>query len=547
MVRGMAAGLGTLLVAGSIFGGTLAATAADGAIDVPDAGLRACLEGYVGSPITDEAAANAPSYINCSNRDIADLEGIQYFTPVSTLNLDRNRITDLTPLGGLIALQQVFLYDSQVADLTPLMGLSRLHNLEVGSNHVSDLSPLAGMTSLERLDIGSNQASDLSPLADLTSLERLNIHNNGVSDLSPLAGMASLGRLDAYSNSITDLSPLAGATLLWSLDVSSNQISDLSPLAGLTSLNNLTASFNQVEDVEPLKGLTKLGGLELSNNHIADISPLAELTNLQSLGLSRNQILDVSPLAGMTPFWDFYVHDQLIDGGRLIVDELYINPIRDLAGKPVAATAENADFTGLDWSFSKMGEQRAEWTAEMPDKFYFSGTIVFDVVEEEVVEPGKQINPVLSVSHNEAVAAVDTVEVFVHVLDEFGQPETDVEDIHVTSTFGEISSTVMVEDGVFRATLVSEVEGEATVSFTHEDIPNVEQTEQVVFSAPVAPVTPPTGGGEASGAGNGGTGALAASGSEFPAGVVALGALAAAALGGGLMVLRRRTANADQG
>lgn len=152
-----------------------------------------------------------------------------------------------------------------------------------------------------------------------------------------------------------------------------------------------------------------------------------------------------------------------------------------------------------------------------------------DACPTEPAPPAAGVNLNLSVSHNEAVAAVDTVEVYVHALDEFGNPETDERDVHVQSTFGEVSPVELVEPGVFRATLTSAIEGEATVTFTHDDVPG-EQTEQVLFTTPVAA---PAGSGASQ---------LATSGLDLPIVPLAAGA-GILALGAALLFFRRKATN----
>lgn len=161
-----------------------------------------------------------------------------------------------------------------------------------------------------------------------------------------------------------------------------------------------------------------------------------------------------------------------------------------------------------------------------------SWTLTLDPAAE--CETARPTNYNLSVSHNEAIAAVDTVLVNVHALDENGEPESDLGDVHVQSTFGEISAVEMIEPGLFQATLVSHVAGDATVTFTVDDVDG-EQSEQVTFVAAdtTAPATgttdPATGGG------------LPATGSTFPVLPVTLGALGLAVLGGLAFAFRRQT------
>jgi hypothetical protein len=65
------------------------------------------------------------------------------------------------------------LMDAAVPDLSPLAGLTALEELYIYRTPVSDLSPLAGLTALESLEINKTQVTDLSPLSGLTNLWKL--------------------------------------------------------------------------------------------------------------------------------------------------------------------------------------------------------------------------------------------------------------------------------------------------------------------------------------------------------------------------------------
>ena len=161
---------------------------------------------------------------------------------------------------------------------------------------MTDLSPVAGLINLEQLGFSNESLSDLSPLAGLINLEGVHSWGNSISDLSPLAGLTKLEKIDFCGGDISDLSPLAGLTGLKELYLIGEEISDISPLAGLTGLTRLGLESNDISDISPIAGLTNLKWLRLDNNDISDVSPIANLTNLTWLAVDRNNISDLSPL-----------------------------------------------------------------------------------------------------------------------------------------------------------------------------------------------------------------------------------------------------------
>ena len=110
--------------------------------------------------------------------------------------------------------------------------------LDLHDNKISDVSPLSGLVNLIVLDLDDNEISDISPLNGLTNLIVLDLDGNEISNISILRLMLNLTELDLHDNRILDISPLKNLVNLTVLDLSENHISDFSPIAGL--IGNLT-------------------------------------------------------------------------------------------------------------------------------------------------------------------------------------------------------------------------------------------------------------------------------------------------------------------
>ncbi len=65
--------------------------------------------------------------------------------------------------------------DRGVESLTGLEVLTEVVRLDLANNEISDLSPLADFTGLRRLSLDGNPVDDLAPLALLASLRRLSL------------------------------------------------------------------------------------------------------------------------------------------------------------------------------------------------------------------------------------------------------------------------------------------------------------------------------------------------------------------------------------
>ena len=217
-------GLGIVLFAllASALSAAPALAAADDPVSIPDEVLRTCLETELAKPAgatITEADMAAVTYLVCGRRyylepvpGIANLEGLQYATDLSRLNLAANDISDVSRLSGLTSLTSLILSINNITDISPLAGLTSLTYLDIGVNNITDISALAGLTSLTELNIVDNYIADISALADLAAIERLSIEVNHISDLSPLAGLTSIEEVRFSHNNVYDISPLIANT-----------------------------------------------------------------------------------------------------------------------------------------------------------------------------------------------------------------------------------------------------------------------------------------------------------------------------------------------
>lgn len=151
------------------------------AVVFADSALEAMICGAMGKPdgVITAAEAAAVTRLDLSAdwerstlewTPIKDLDGLEYFTGLESLDLSEHAITDISPLARL----------------------TKLTTLALGGNPVADIAPLAGLTNLKTLILTGCAAQDYSPLANLTGLEYLRLDNSAIADAAPLASLTSL-------------------------------------------------------------------------------------------------------------------------------------------------------------------------------------------------------------------------------------------------------------------------------------------------------------------------------------------------------------------
>ncbi|MFL0198657.1 leucine-rich repeat domain-containing protein [Clostridium sp. WILCCON 0269] len=91
-------------------------------------------------------------------------------------------------------------------------------------NKISDISPLQGLVNLQTLDLSSNPISNISALNGLTNLQHLWLDNNQISDINSLKGLTNLKILVIGHNKVntTDEQSLQNVLTNCSIDTIAN-------------------------------------------------------------------------------------------------------------------------------------------------------------------------------------------------------------------------------------------------------------------------------------------------------------------------------------
>ena len=165
-----------------------------------------------------------------SSKEISNLEGIQYCIGLNRLDLQDNKIKDISPVANL----------------------TQLTSLALNINEIEDISPVANLINLEHLGINRNKVKDITPIKNLKNLKDLGISMNDISDITPLKGKEDLTVLHADSNKIKDISPLKDSKKLIYIYIDRNNIGDISVLRDFKNLRDVSAK-DQVVTLENKK------------------------------------------------------------------------------------------------------------------------------------------------------------------------------------------------------------------------------------------------------------------------------------------------------
>ena len=179
---------------------------------VPDAKLADAISSSLRKRSTDVIQENdieKMQSLNSRHEGIKDLDGIQVFKNITSVQLSDNSISSIEPLRSLTSLTELNLYGNDISEVSALSSLSRLKILGLGDNNIEDVTPLSSLSSLEELNLSHNRISDASSLGSLKTIKYLWIAGNNLTNAEVVNDFPQLLGADLSENDITNVSRIA--------------------------------------------------------------------------------------------------------------------------------------------------------------------------------------------------------------------------------------------------------------------------------------------------------------------------------------------------
>ena len=236
--------------------------------------------------LSDEENA-AVTKLDVSEKNIASLKGIEFFTALQNLYCYNNQLTSLD-VSKNTALKVLYCFDNQLASLDVSKNTA-LTKLYCDGNELTSLD-VSKNTALKDLWCYGNQLTSLD-VSKNTKLESLSCGNNQLTSLD-VSKNSALIDLDCNGNQLTSLD-VSKNTALQYLRCYNNQLTSLD-VSKNTALVQLWCSNNQLTALDVSKN-TALTELDLSFNQLKSLD-VSKNTALEELYCYGNQLtsLDVS-------------------------------------------------------------------------------------------------------------------------------------------------------------------------------------------------------------------------------------------------------------
>jgi Leucine-rich repeat (LRR) protein len=287
---------------------------------IPDANFRSFLN--AGFPtfmdlsgdslITDSASAFAGNF-DCSNQNIADLTGIEYFTNIYRLECNSNQLTSLPDLSAITTLLRLYCHDNQLTSLPDFSLNASLLDIYCENNQMASLPDLSDNTALLHLICNNNLLTELPDLSANIDLLYLHVDNNQLTSLPDLSNNTELCELSCNNNQLKCLPDLAANTNLYDLACNGNSLPLLPDLSANTALKYIYCHSNSLKSLPDLSNCTSLVTLVCDNNQLTSLPDLSANTNLHIIYCSYNLLSGLPDLSGNNALQVFHCSNNKLD------------------------------------------------------------------------------------------------------------------------------------------------------------------------------------------------------------------------------------------
>lgn len=215
--------------------------------------------------VDDGNRYNELYHLNLGDNAITSLSGIERLTTLNVLLVQRNNISDLSPLSDLTRLHLLNIsWNPGITSIEPLgQGLQKtLVNLDMAGLAV-DLTPVGGMENLDHVRLGDDWnghriSLNLAPLANMTHLKYLHIFGAKLDNVDAISSMSGLICIDLQNCGMTSakLTALNGHPLTTGIVLERNFLRTLDglDLSTLPQLKEINLGGNTIRDFSMFDG-----------------------------------------------------------------------------------------------------------------------------------------------------------------------------------------------------------------------------------------------------------------------------------------------------
>lgn len=263
---------------------------------IPDANFRTCLKEMYPFAFTNSDSlilqeVSNIKLIDCANRSVVNLEGVQYFINIEGLLVDHNPIATIPNLSGLSELVTFTCGNTGITALPDISGCSKLMVMFANNNELGTFPDFTSNTQLRSIDVQFNNIAVVPDLSHLPALEFFFLTGNPVTSLPDLSSNRKLKALGMGVLGVNEVPDLSALHDLEVLNINDNNL-EVFPAVNSANLRAVIASNNDFTNLPDFSNtllgtqVSQLGShLAIQDNRLTfeDLLPFVnrEFTSLQ--------------------------------------------------------------------------------------------------------------------------------------------------------------------------------------------------------------------------------------------------------------------------
>jgi internalin A len=258
---------------------------------LPDTNFKVCLADkypYLLDANQDLIIQEAKNFIeplSCISRNISSVEGLQYFTSVQEVFLNKNNISSISAFPTSTILKRMVLDENQLTQLPDLSVVPKLTTLVVNKNKLTSLPNLSVTPKLRQLYVSNNQLTTIPSLNKLADLWAFTFTNNLLTELPVLDSLKNLEELVAAGNKLTSVQSLVNLPKLIVVDLGNNQLTSLPVVLPNNVIKTVNIQNNKFTTLPDFTVFPKLTKADINNNNFtfSTLKPLESIVNYKTI------------------------------------------------------------------------------------------------------------------------------------------------------------------------------------------------------------------------------------------------------------------------
>lgn len=274
----------------------------EGVFWIADSNLRMCLKESYPSIFNAQdfvitAMAQSIDRIDCYDRGIKDLEGVQGFANLTDLFLGSNKLTEIHKISALTNLVIIHIPNNEISSTPDFSAMPHLKIINLSNNKISTFPDFLQCHKVEWIDLRNNHLTSVSNIGHLAELTLLAVGFNPLVSLPSLAPNTKLTHLNIMDTDLATFPDLSANIFLERLYFGENpQFSQWPNITANVKLQHINCDGNNLATIPDLGIYPSLKYLSCANNHLTQLPDLSTFQQLNFLAADHNELTSLPDL-----------------------------------------------------------------------------------------------------------------------------------------------------------------------------------------------------------------------------------------------------------